>query len=162
MNAFFSGVDNNDEKADRFFGVIGNVNNFFPELKFRVIAGGKPIEIDVKDIFDINGEMYHAETFPKEWENNIKESKVTIVRSSRSGGVGFNNDDNKSLWEGSDWEEYLHTFHNDLIGNSNPCDETKKDEEKNDDIVITHNESEFKKSTQNNLYDHKNWRGKRF
>jgi PRTRC genetic system protein A len=76
MGAFFSGTDDRDEKADRFYGVIGNVNNYFPDLKLSIIVGGKRSDIEVDDLFNLDEEMYHAETFPKDWIERIKSGSV--------------------------------------------------------------------------------------
>ena len=80
MGAFFSGTDDRDEKADRFFGVIGNINHFFPELKLRLSVGGNKVEIDVEDLFDLDEEMYHSAEFPAEWIDNIKKAKIKKVK----------------------------------------------------------------------------------
>lgn len=80
MNAFFSGTDDNDEKADRFYGVIGNIDNFFPDLKLRLSVGGHKTEVDVEDLFDLDEEMYHAESYPKDWIDRIKKEKIKVVR----------------------------------------------------------------------------------
>lgn len=79
MGAFFSGTDDGDEKADRFYGVIGNVNNFFPDLKLRLSVGGVRTDIKVEELFDLTEEMYHAETFPKDWAERIQKSQVQVV-----------------------------------------------------------------------------------
>jgi PRTRC genetic system protein A len=80
MGAFFSGTDDHDEKADRFYGVIGNIESFFPDLKLRLSIGGHKIEVDVDDLFDLDEEMYHAESYPKDWVDRIKKEKIKVVR----------------------------------------------------------------------------------
>lgn len=96
MAAFFSGTDNADEKDDRFFGVIGHVKNYYPELKIRLSVGGRKQDIDVESIFNLDETSYNKESFPAEWANRIKEKKVKVVhrpmstgRSNRSGGVYY-------------------------------------------------------------------------
>lgn len=84
MGAFFSGTDDADEKDDRFFGVIGKVKQYYPELKIRLSVGGRRQEIDVEDIFDLDESNYHKESFPAEWVSRIKEKKVKVVQRSRS------------------------------------------------------------------------------
>jgi hypothetical protein len=69
MSAFFSGVDDKDEKSDRFYGVIGNVNTRNPVMKFRLIVGDIKTEIEADDIFDMPEDKVE---FPKTWLNNVK------------------------------------------------------------------------------------------
>ena len=101
MGAFFSGTDDNDEKDDRFFGVIGHVKEYYPELKLRMSIGGRRKDIDVGDIFNLDESSYNTESFPSEWANRIKEKKVKLVERSfprvrnagRNGGVYYPADD---------------------------------------------------------------------
>jgi len=86
MGAFFSGTDDHDEKADRFYGVIGNITNFFPDLKLRLSIGGHKADVDVDDLFDLDEEMYHAESYPKDWVDRIKKEKIKVVRYGGHGG----------------------------------------------------------------------------
>lgn len=75
MDAFFSGTDDKDEKDDRFYGVVGKVTDFFPQMKLRLNMGGYVREVDIDDIFDIDEEMYHAETFPDDWPTKVEKKK---------------------------------------------------------------------------------------
>jgi PRTRC genetic system protein A len=75
MSAFFSGTDDRDEKDDRFYGVVGNVTDYFPQMKLRLSMGGHTREVDVDDIFDIDEEMYHAESFPEDWPARVEKKK---------------------------------------------------------------------------------------
>ena len=53
MGAFFSGTDNADEKEARVYGVIGKLNQEWPEMKFRAGDGtGKWIELNMFDVFE--------------------------------------------------------------------------------------------------------------
>jgi len=79
MGAFFSGTDDADEKDDRFFGVIGKVKQYYPEMKIRLSVGGVKQDINVEDIFNLDETNYHTESFPLEWINNIKEKKVKVI-----------------------------------------------------------------------------------
>jgi len=99
MGAFFSSTDDGDEKADRFFGVVGNISNYFPDLKIRVSIGGNKVDVSVEDLFDLDEEMYHAETYPKDWAERIKKAKVQIVRTS---GQHFRRDRQIELWGNED------------------------------------------------------------
>jgi len=52
MGAFFSGVDNADEKETRLFGVIGELNREYPAFKFRISVSGVYKEISYLSVFD--------------------------------------------------------------------------------------------------------------
>lgn len=84
MGAFFSGTDDDDEKNDRFFGVVGSIKKFFPDLKLRLTLGGRHYEVDVPDLFDINNEMYHMENYPTTWPEQV--SKITKKEKKKSRG----------------------------------------------------------------------------
>lgn len=64
MGAFFSNIDDADEKETRIFGVIGKLKNDDPEMKFRISVGGDFKEISVFDIFEY---PFPEASFPKEW-----------------------------------------------------------------------------------------------
>lgn len=92
MGAFFSGTDDADEKDDRFFGVIGNVKNYYPDMKIRLSVGGRKVEIEVEDIFDMSESLNHMESFPFEWVDRIKKKKVKVNKKGkhiRSGSVYY-------------------------------------------------------------------------
>ena len=74
MGAFFSATDDKDEKADRFFGVIGHISQQDPEMKFRLCLGGKAVEVSTFSIFQSEE---HDSSFPKEWLDRVKEEKAT-------------------------------------------------------------------------------------
>lgn len=76
MSAFFSGTDNKDEKSDGFFGVVGKLNNFYPEVIFSCVVGGNRKEISIDDIFDIERD----DNFPKDWINKIKKEKRKTIK----------------------------------------------------------------------------------
>ena len=67
MSAFFSSVDDRDEKATRLYTVIGKLNEQAPEIKTRISNGGKFLNIDPAQVFEIADF-----SFPKEWEDNVK------------------------------------------------------------------------------------------
>lgn len=85
MSAFFSGTDDKDEKDDRFYGVVGNVTDYFPQMKLRLSMGGYVREVDVDDIFDIDEEMYHAESFPEDWPTRVEKKKKEDKKGKRKG-----------------------------------------------------------------------------
>jgi len=66
MQAFFSHVDDKDEKATRLYTVIGRLNNYFPEIKTRISNGGKFHEIDPAEVFE-----HLSLPFPSEWSEKV-------------------------------------------------------------------------------------------
>lgn len=78
MNAFFSSIDDKDEKATRLYSVIGRLDKHNPQIRTRISNGGKFLNIDPAQIFE-TADL----SFPKEWENNVnfqsntKEKAVT-------------------------------------------------------------------------------------
>jgi len=87
MSAFFSGTDDGDEKDDRFFGVVGKIGQFYPEIKLRLSIGGHKIEVDVDEIFDVENEL--CDDFPKEWLRKVKKQKIRTFKSSAFPGSRF-------------------------------------------------------------------------
>lgn len=74
MPALFSTIDDDDEKSDRFFGVLGNISQYNPDMKFRLSIGGHKIDINIGDIFDVRKEF--LDNFPKEWLLKVKKQKI--------------------------------------------------------------------------------------
>jgi len=66
MRAFFSAIDDRDEKATRLYTVIGRLDNYMPEIKTRISNGGKFHEIDSSEVF-----QYISLPFPDKWKENI-------------------------------------------------------------------------------------------
>lgn len=66
MPAFFSSVDDHDEKATRLYTVIGKLNECVPEIKTRISNGGKFLEIDPAEVFELVGVA-----FPDEWKEKV-------------------------------------------------------------------------------------------
>lgn len=52
MPAFFSKTDDNDELLKGFYGVIGNIDQEYPDIKLRVGMEGFFTEISVEDLFE--------------------------------------------------------------------------------------------------------------
>lgn len=75
MNAFFSGTDNADEKSDRFFGVVGKLNQNSPEWKFSYVCGGERVEVPHDTIFDMEPEV----SFPDSWKSRITKYQQTVL-----------------------------------------------------------------------------------
>ena len=67
MRAFFSPVDDNDEKATRLYTVIGRLDQYMPEIKTRISNGGKFHEIDPGEVFE-----YIGRPFPEEWLEKVR------------------------------------------------------------------------------------------
>jgi hypothetical protein len=67
MDAFFSHVDDRDEKATRLYTVVGRLNRCVPEVKTRISNGGKFLEIDSAEVIEQIGAP-----FPKEWEEKVR------------------------------------------------------------------------------------------
>jgi len=106
MNAFFSGTDNGDEKDDRFFGVIGKVKQYYPEMKLRLSMGGHKSEIDMSELFDLNESSFQEESFPQEWLKNIqKEKKKAVVKRSRQFGPHTQRYNGRVFYPQSDSDE---------------------------------------------------------
>jgi len=74
MGAFWSGIDDSDEKNDIIYGVIGRVMLPEPELRLRVMVGGKAISVDLLDIFDDRPPM--DDTYPQAW---VTKGEATVV-----------------------------------------------------------------------------------
>lgn len=86
MSAFFSATDDADEKGDRFFGVVGKINNFFPEIKLRLSVGSRKRSVDIDELFDVEEDVYHSDNFPKEWLDHVKKSSPNMhVKKFRGG-----------------------------------------------------------------------------
>lgn len=66
MNAFFSPVDDHDEKATRLYTVIGRLDGCVPEVKTRISNGGKFLEINPAEVFEFAGG-----SFPSEWKERV-------------------------------------------------------------------------------------------
>jgi PRTRC genetic system protein A len=94
MPAFFSTTDDKDEKDDRFFGVIGKVKQYYPELKLRMSVGGRMAAVKLEDLFSLDESAFHEKSFPQEWIENIKKRQVkkstvsAVQRHRRYGGPG--------------------------------------------------------------------------
>lgn len=66
MPAFFSSVDDHDEKATRLYTVVGKLNECVPEIKTRISNGGKFLEINPTEVFEPVGAL-----FPDEWKAKV-------------------------------------------------------------------------------------------
>ena len=82
MGAFFSTIDDHDEKATRLYTVVGRLDCTVPEIKTRISNGGKFLEIDPETVFEAADE-----SFPDEWKEHVdvKSPVKKIVRKAAHG-----------------------------------------------------------------------------
>lgn len=71
MEAFFSGIDNEDEKAFMIYGVVGRLDLHEPDLKFRVGCNGEFIELPLDYIIDKAVITPTNTSFPEEWMERV-------------------------------------------------------------------------------------------
>jgi len=87
MGASFSGTDDKDEKAARIYGVIGKIDEAFPEMSWRISSGHGVMDVDLSDVFDVDY------AFPKEWNKNVTEKKYDYKGTTYYGsGYGYGNE----------------------------------------------------------------------
>jgi PRTRC genetic system protein A len=75
FDAAFSPTDDKDELADRFYGIVGRVPDFLPQLCFRVSIGGKRLPVDVSDLFDLGSDPMLGARFPAEWLGQVSDHR---------------------------------------------------------------------------------------
>lgn len=66
MEARFSPVDDQDERATRIYIVLGRLDKFFPEISVRMSCGGTYQELDPGTVIEGLGAV-----FPSEWRNQV-------------------------------------------------------------------------------------------
>lgn len=69
MPAEFSGIDDDDEKATRLYGVIGRLDRILPDIKIRAGCAGSYIYLKPEDIFDVEDADH---PYPTEWDEQIE------------------------------------------------------------------------------------------
>ena len=67
MEAKFSAVDDQDEKATRLYVVVGCLDSFFPEISVRMSCGGVYQALDPAEVFEGIGEP-----FPSHWQEHVR------------------------------------------------------------------------------------------
>ncbi len=72
LTAQFSSIDDRDEIADRFYGVVGHVDDFFPQVTLRLSIGGNHMDVDVPELFDTERDPMGRATFPPGWLDQVK------------------------------------------------------------------------------------------
>lgn len=87
MGAFFSAVDDADEKETRLFGVVGQLDKDQPAMKFRMGVGGIFRELNIFDIFE---NPFEDVSFPDEWLTKCVSRKAVTYHPTtyRPGATG--------------------------------------------------------------------------
>jgi PRTRC genetic system protein A len=84
MSASFSKTDDKDELADRFYGIVGKVTDFFPETRFRLSIGGNHLDVTVDELFNTENDPLTKAKFPPSWLDQVKEQELPKLPSSWS------------------------------------------------------------------------------
>jgi len=85
MSAGFSGTDNKDELADRFYGIVGRVMDFFPETCFRLSIGGNHLAVAIGELFDTENDPLAKAKFPPGWLDQVKKQELPKLPSGWAG-----------------------------------------------------------------------------
>ena len=67
MEAKFSPVDDEDERATRIYIVVGRLDKFFPDISVRMSCGGVYLPLDPGCVLDSFGAV-----FPAEWRDQVQ------------------------------------------------------------------------------------------
>jgi glucuronate isomerase len=67
MKAFFSAIDDNDEKATRLYTVIGRLDKYFPDMLIRLFNGSSFLSLNPAEVFE-----RISCPFPDEWKDNVR------------------------------------------------------------------------------------------
>ncbi len=71
MDAFFSSIDDDDEKAYMLYGVAGRLDQITPDVLLRVGCNGQFIELPLEYIFEDFTLESIDRSFPQEWKERI-------------------------------------------------------------------------------------------
>ncbi|WP_047153353.1 hypothetical protein [Aneurinibacillus tyrosinisolvens] len=71
MHAFFSSIDDADEKAYMLYSVVGRLDQVTPEMLLRVGTNGQFIELPLEYIFEDFMLEEKEMDFPQEWKERI-------------------------------------------------------------------------------------------
>lgn len=117
MGAYFSSIDDADEKSDRIFGVVGELQKNKPAMIFSYVCSGKRVQVKAEDIFD---SLVSASRFP-EWKSRVSfndyrngsssygpnwSSQGSAVGQSGSGHGHWNNRGREGSDEYGEFEEF--------------------------------------------------------
>ena len=87
MDAFFSTIDDHDERATRLYTVVGRMDSPVPEIRTRISNGGKFLDIAPAEVFELMEEPY-----PDEWEEHVEvkkhHKKMIHKAASKCGKLG--------------------------------------------------------------------------
>jgi len=108
MNAYFSGIDDNDEKGDRFFGVVGELNKAVPAIKLSYVCGGK--RQDLPKISNIFTEAPQESHYPEEWRGRVKKRSYAYAGGSQGSNYSCGKD--LERWKEQRSESYRHQTSN--------------------------------------------------
>ena len=67
MEARFSPIGDNDERATRIYIVMGRLDKFFPDMTVRMSCGSTCTELDPGCVLESFGAV-----FPQEWRAKVK------------------------------------------------------------------------------------------
>lgn len=77
MEAFFSSIDDADERGTGIYMVLGHLDHFYPEIAARICCGGSFVDIDPGTV--VEG---LEEPFPPEWCTEVSHGKAPVSRVS--------------------------------------------------------------------------------
>lgn len=66
MEAFFSAVDDTDERGTGLYGVVGNLDQYYPTMQVRISCGGSFVDIDPGEVMETLDEP-----FPEVWKEQV-------------------------------------------------------------------------------------------
>ena len=78
MEAFFSGIDDADERGTGLYMVLGCLDHFFPEIETRIACGGSFVRIDPNVVIEGLDKPY-----PSAWNGMVTCKKDKVVKSAR-------------------------------------------------------------------------------
>lgn len=98
--ASFSGTDDKDEIADRFYGVVGKVLDFFPEVNFRLAIGGNHMPIGIEELFAVENDPMLKAQFPSKWLDQVKKKELVRIQQKGKKFLNETNEPGKNLsWD---------------------------------------------------------------
>ena len=77
MEAFFSSIDDADERGTGVYMVLGHLDHFYPEIAARICCGGSFVDIDPSTV--VEG---LEEPFPPEWCTEVSHGKAPVSKAS--------------------------------------------------------------------------------
>ncbi len=105
FSAVFSSTDDKDEIADRFYGIVGKIEQLFPETCFRLSMGGEHISVGIHELFDTKDDPMLGAKFPKDWMDKVIKSdpkaklhEILLEREMNKEEEYEDDDDEQYLW----------------------------------------------------------------